>query len=86
VPRSYLTAAWGAEGVLVFIVALGLGERAFRLFSMGLLLVCVGRVVLVDVWGLNPLGRIISFMALGAALLLVSYLYTRNRESWRKYL
>jgi hypothetical protein len=86
VPRSYLTAAWGVEGVAVFAIALLLGERAFRLSSMGLLLLCVGRLVIVDVWTFDPLGRIISFMALGAALLVVSYLYTRYRESWRKYL
>jgi uncharacterized membrane protein len=84
--RSYLTAAWGLEGVAVFIVALKLGERAFRWFSLGLFLLCVARIVFVDVWALDPLGRIISFMGLGAALLLVSFLYARNREKWRKYL
>jgi uncharacterized membrane protein len=86
VPRSYLTAAWGLEGVVIFAVALKLGERVFRWFSLALFLLCVGRIVLVDVWALDPLGRIISFMGLGAALLLVSFLYARNRDAWKKYL
>jgi len=86
VPRGYLTAAWGLEGVVVFVVALKLGERMFRWFSLGLFLLCIGRIVLVDVWALDPLGRIISFMGLGAALLVVSFLYARNRDAWRKYL
>lgn len=85
-PRSYLTPAWGLEGVVVFLVALKLGERAYRWFSLALLVLCIGRLVLVDVWALNPLGRIVSFMGLGAALLVVSFLYARNRERWRKYL
>lgn len=86
VQRSYLTAAWGLEGVVVFGVALKMEERAFRWFSLALLVLCIGRLVLVDIWALNPLGRIVSFMGLGAALLLVSYLYARNRDAWRKYL
>ena len=84
--RTYLTAVWGLEGLLVFALVLPLGERAFRWFSLALLLLCVARVVAVDVWALDPLGRIISFMGLGAALLLVSYLYARYREFLLKYL
>ncbi len=86
VRRSYLTAAWGLEGFLVFALTLPLGERAFRWFSLALLLLCVGRIVTVDVWALDPLGRIFSFLALGAALVLVSYLYARYREFLRRYL
>lgn len=87
VSRSYLTASWGLEAFLIFVVALKLGERTFRWFSLGLLLLCVVRVVAVDIPGIeNPLGRIVSLMGLGAALLLVSFLYARNRELFRKYL
>lgn len=86
VRRSYLTAVWGLEGLLVFALTLPLAERAFRWFSLALLLLCVGRIATVDVWALDPLGRIISFMGLGAALLLVSYLYARYREFLGKYL
>jgi hypothetical protein len=44
-------------------------------------------VVAVDIPGIeNPLGRIVSLMGLGAALLLVSFLYARNKELFRKYL
>lgn len=86
VRRGYLTAAWGFEAVVVFAAALPLGERAFRWFSLALLLLCVGRIVAVDVWALDPLGRIISFLALGAALLVVSFLYARYREFLLRYL
>jgi hypothetical protein len=87
VNRSYLTASWGLEAFLIFVVALKLGERTFRWFSLVLLLLCVVRVVAVDIPGIeNPLGRIVSLMGLGAALLLVSFLYARNKELFRKYL
>jgi len=84
--HGMVTLAWGVEGVAVFLLALWLGERSFRLTGLGLLLLCVGKILLVDVWGLNPRDRYLTFIVLGMALLLVSFLYTRNREALRQYL
>jgi len=84
--HGLVTLSWGVEGVAVFILALWLGERSFRLTGLGLLLLCVGKILLVDVWRLNPRDRYLTFIVLGAALLLVSFLYTRNRETLRQYL
>ncbi len=84
--HGMVTLSWGLEGVAVFLLALWLGERSFRLTGLGLLLLCVGKILLVDVWGLDPRDRYLTFIVLGAALLLVSFLYTRNREALRQYL
>ncbi|MGH9642573.1 MAG: DUF2339 domain-containing protein, partial [Terriglobales bacterium] len=84
--HGMVTLSWGVEGVAVFILALWLGERSFRLTGLGLLLLCVGKILLVDVWKLDPRDRYLTFIVLGAALLLVSFLYTRNREALRQYL
>jgi hypothetical protein len=84
--HGMVTLSWGVEGVAVFVLALGLGERSFRLTGLGLLLLCVGKILLVDVWGIDPRDRYLTFIVLGAALLLVSFLYTRNREALRQYL
>jgi hypothetical protein len=84
--HGMVTLSWGLEGVAVFLLALWLGERSFRLTGLGLLLLCVGKILLVDVWGLNPSDRYLTLIVLGAALLLVSFLYTRNREKLRQYL
>ena len=80
------TVAWGAEAVAVFLFALAVKERSFRLSALGLLLVCVGKIVFVDVWGLAPRDRYLTFIALGIALLSVSFLYTRYKEVLRAYL
>ena len=84
--HGMVTLSWGVEGVGVFILALWLGERSFRLTGLGLLLLCVGKILVVDVWGMDPRDRYLTFIVLGAALLLVSFLYTRNRETLRQYL
>jgi uncharacterized membrane protein len=84
--HGMVTLSWGLEGLAVFVLALWLGERSFRLTGLGLLLLCVGKILLVDVWRLDPRDRYLTFIVLGAALLLVSFLYTRNREALRQYL
>ncbi len=84
--HGMVTLSWGVEGLAVFVLALWLGERSFRLAGLGLLLLCVGKILLVDVWELDPRDRYLTFIVLGAALLLVSFLYTRNREALRQYL
>ena len=84
--HGMVTLSWGVEGVLVFLLALWLGERSFRLTGLGLLLLCAAKILLVDVWRLDPRDRYLTLIVLGAALLLVSFLYTRNRELLRQYL
>jgi hypothetical protein len=86
VRRGFLTAAWGIEGLIVFLAVLKMDERAYRWFSLSLFMLCVARIVTVDVWNLDALGRIVSFLGLGVALLGVSFLYARHRELLRRVL
>lgn len=81
-----VTVSWGVEGVFVMLFALAVKERSFRLTGLGLLLLCVGKVVVMDVWGLQPRDRYITFIIVGAALLFVSYLYSRYRDAIRQLL
>ena len=86
VRRGFLTAAWGVEGLIVFLAVLKMDERAYRWFSLVLFMLCVVRIVAVDVWNFDALGRIVSFLGLGVALLGVSFLYARHRELLRRVL
>jgi Predicted membrane protein (DUF2339) len=81
-----VTVAWGIEGVLIILLALTANERSFRLTGLILLLVCVGKIILRDAWGLEATDRYITFIILGAALLLVSFLYSKYRETIRQFL
>ena len=81
-----ITVAWGLEGVGVFLFALWVGERSFRLTGLGLLLLCVGKIAVVDFWALTLRDRWVTLIILGAALMLVSFLYSRHRETFRQYL
>jgi hypothetical protein len=84
--RGMVTVGWGIEAVGVFLFALWIGQRSYRLSGLALLLLSVGKILAVDVWRLNPRDRYITFIILGCALLLVSFLYSRHREAVRQYL
>ena len=86
VSEGRVTMAWGIEAVIVFLFALSVGERSFRLTGLGLLLLCVGKILVLDVWRQNKSDRFVTFIILGIALLLVSFLYTRYSEAIKRYL
>lgn len=86
VSHGMVTLVWGVEAVAVFVFALYVKERSFRLSGLALLLISVGKIVFYDVWQLEPSDRYLTFIALGVALLAVSWLYTRYRDLVRQYL
>jgi hypothetical protein len=81
-----VTVSWGIEGVMIFLLALAVKERSFRLTGLGILLLCVAKVMALDVWGLQPRDRYVTFIIVGAALVLVSFLYSKYRDAIRQYL
>jgi hypothetical protein len=83
---GFVTMTWGIEAVAAFMLALWLHERSFRLGALALLLGCVVRIALIDVWQMDQQGRYVAFMGLGVALLLVSFLYSKYREQLKEFL
>jgi predicted membrane protein DUF2339 len=81
-----VTMAWGLEAVAVFVIALWIGERSYRLSALGLLFLCVGKIVVIDIWRLGIRDRAITFIVLGTLILGVSILYSKNREKVRAFL
>jgi Predicted membrane protein (DUF2339) len=81
-----ITLAWGVQAVVVFVLALWAKERNFRLAGLGLLLVCAAKVVFWDVWQLHDLARILTLIGIGGLMFVVSFLFSKNRETLREYL
>ena len=84
--HGMVTVSWGIEGLAIFVGALLVKERSFRLTGLAILLLCVGKVAIIDAWHLAARDRYITFIILGASLLLVSFLYSKYREAMRRYL
>lgn len=85
-PRGLVTMSWGLLGLTAFLFALRVGERSYRLAGLALLLLCVAKILVLDVWDLHPRDRYLTFIVLGLALMLVSFFYSRHREVFRRYL
>lgn len=69
------------------LVVMGVASRTRinRILGLVLIAIVVAKLYLYDVWELGRIYRIIAFAALGALLLVTSYLYSRYREkieSW----
>jgi uncharacterized membrane protein len=84
--QGMITVSWCAVGVLAFLFALLAGERSFRLAGLGLLLLGVLKILVIDVWQLQPTDRYVTLIVVGTALLLVSFLYSRYRTAIRRFL
>jgi hypothetical protein len=78
-----ITVSWGIEGVLVFLLALVAKESSFRRTGMALLLLCIGKLAVIDFWGVNPW---IPFVTIGSTVTLVAFLWTRYQDTIRRYL
>lgn len=74
--------AYSATAILLALAFLGWGivsgHRIWRLASLALMLVAIGKVFLVDAAGLDGLLRIASFVGLGLSLIGIGWLYSRH--------
>lgn len=83
---TLITVTWGVQGAALLAAGFPARERLLRLSGLVVLLACIVRLFAFDLPQLEELARIISFVALGAVLLAVSWVYTRYRDRIQKYL
>ena len=75
----------GRELLAVLIAGICSHSRPLRQASLVLLTMTICKVYLFDLWQLGTAIRIFAFTALGAALLLVSFLYRRYHDRIRAW-
>lgn len=82
----FITIAWS----LLAFALLGAGfvwrERSYRHAGLVILVASIVRVFVIDVWSLETILRIVSFLVLGVVLLVLSFLYNKHAEALRKWL
>jgi hypothetical protein len=86
VPRQYLTVDWALCGFVVLAIGFAAKERPYRVAGLFTLALSLTRAVIYDVGRLEMPFRVLSFMGLGAILLVLAFLYTKNREKIAKWL
>ncbi len=83
---AMLTIAWALLAPCVFAAGLLLRERVYRLGGFLILFLAMGRIFIVDVWRLETIFRILSFLVLGVVLLALGFVYNRFASTIRKWL
>ena len=78
--------AWSVLALGLFVLGLALRERMYRWLGLAVLGCALGRVIFFDVWKLQTLYRIVSFMALGIVLLVLGFIYNKYLEKIRQWL
>lgn len=74
-----LSVVWGCLGFIVITIGAIKNVPKFRMQGMALLSLTTLKVFIFDTAGLDPIPRIISFIVVGAILLLTSYLYAKTQ-------
>ena len=82
----FITMIWAGFAVLLFAAGIILRERFHRWLGLGVLAAAVARVGLVDVWKQETIWRVLTFMALGLALVVIGFIYNKYQEKIRQWL
>ncbi len=85
VEGNLLTIAWAIEGLGLLAAGFLAPERTLRLSGLALLGVCLFKVFLIDLEGVETIYRIFSFIVLGLILLSASFGYTKYRHVIKRY-
>jgi uncharacterized membrane protein len=78
-----VSALWGSLGLALLIVGLKRDSRGLRLGGLGLLAVSLAKLFLYDLATLSSITRALSFLAVGAVLLLGAFFYQRAAQDER---
>jgi uncharacterized membrane protein len=76
-----LSVLWTVYAFVAMAIGLWRDVAPLRVAAIGLFALTVAKVFVVDLGGLDAIYRIVSFIVLGAILLIASFLYARLRRT-----
>jgi len=79
VPPGYVSISWLSVALLYYLMSRYLSNRKYRWMALLTTALTIVYVIFVDLVGVDPTIRIISFLVLGTALLTISMVYSRRR-------
>jgi hypothetical protein len=83
-PSGYVAFGWIVVAILYYIFSLLLKNVKYRYMSLATFLLTVGYVFVLGITSGETVNKILSFLVLGAALVIISIVYTRNRNKSMK--
>jgi len=78
--------SWAALGSVLLAIGFAIKERSYRLAGLVALAFSLLRAVFHDMARVETIYRILSFIGLGVILLVLAFIYAKNREKLAKWL
>ena len=79
--HTVVSALWGTIALVSLVVGLRRRSRVLRLAGLGLFALALGKLFIYDLSTLSSVARALSFLAVGAVLLLAGFFYQRLAEA-----
>ena len=79
--HTAVSAFWGIVAFTALLIGLRRGLQVLRLAGLGLFALALGKLFLYDLSTLSSVSRALSFLAVGAVLLLAGFFYQRLSSS-----
>jgi hypothetical protein len=83
-PSGFVAFGWIVVAILYYIFSLLLKNVKYRYMSLATFLLTVGYVFVLGITSGETVNKILSFLVLGAALVIISIIYTRNKNKSTK--
>ena len=86
IPEGWVSISWIAVAILYYIMSLILKNKKYRWMALLTLLLTLGYVFIIGITSSDPTYKIVSFVVLGAVMIIVSLLYTKFKKSLKSIL
>jgi len=83
-PSGYVAFSWIIVAILYYVFSLILKNTKYRYMSLATFMLTVLYVFVLGITSEETIFKILSFLVLGAALVIISVVYTRNRNKATK--
>jgi uncharacterized membrane protein len=84
VPSGFVAFSWIAVAILYYILSKLLKIVKYRYMSLATFMLTVVYVFVIGITSEETIYKILSFLVLGVALVIISVVYTRNRNKSSK--
>ena len=78
-PSGYVSLSWIAISIIYYILSKLLNSKKYRWMALATIFLTVIYVFILGITSTETLFKIISFLVLGSALIIISLVYSRNR-------
>jgi len=77
---AWVSVAWGIYGAILLVLGLRMDINRLRLTALGTLMLLVGKLFIVDLARLETIWRVLLFLGIGGAFLVLSFYF---RSMWK---